>query len=137
MIVAGLGWTSNPSGTTAIPDGSDCLTVNDRQHTANCQIVVCNNIAGSPAISNSEANDNYNAVSNTCIIGQEAGGASNSADGRYQVQAWNDPLYNPGGKQTRGLGLEMNGVTWAELEQMQKRQQSGVRLLLSGDEMIC
>ncbi|KAB5531346.1 hypothetical protein GE09DRAFT_1228148 [Coniochaeta sp. 2T2.1] len=75
---------------------------------------------------NSLANENYNAIRTIYMISQQAGGASNSADGLYQIQAWNDPLFNPAAAGLRtgnAIQVSCNGTSIEE--ELRKRQQPG------------
>ncbi|KAH8882500.1 hypothetical protein GQ53DRAFT_812003 [Thozetella sp. PMI_491] len=128
LIVAGLDWNADSSGTTSIPAGSQCFEVHDLGHTVNCQILVCDRNGGAPPISNKVAFDNYNRIVTTCINSQQAGGASNTDDGVYQVQAWNDPDFNPSDDSKREVHVAVRGIGLSEVKAMsiaRKRQQGG------------
>ncbi|KAB5545525.1 hypothetical protein GE09DRAFT_1243184 [Coniochaeta sp. 2T2.1] len=120
-----LGWPSG-IGTTSPPEGQQCRKAWALNHDINCEVLMCNRVDGAPPMPNSLAYENYNAIRTTCMISQQAGGASNSADGLYQIQAWNDPLFNPAAAGLRtgnAIQVGFNGTSIEE--ELRKRQQPG------------
>jgi len=127
-------WTTTPTDSTTIPDGSECYVAEDQAHGLNCILSGCDVSGTGGSFLNQDAIDAYNIIQGECITAQEAGGAELTADGVHQIQAFNDPNFKPPSSKRATPDIQVKGMSKAKLNKLlekassapsRKRQESG------------